>query len=151
MEHYDILIVDDDLEDHFMMSEYFKDGGHEHVVKFLLNGQEAIDHLTAIDNATDFPKVIILDLNMPILNGIETLIQLKQSVLLREIPVFIYSTSNNEVQKRKCLDLGAVDYVVKPSSYFEGIKLIERFVSYARQRSFKSRPSIASNGKATSV
>jgi CheY-like chemotaxis protein len=126
-----IIVVDDDIEDQLILTDYFKEFGNFSTVKFLSNGQQALNHLGTLgDNR--LPKLIILDLNMPILNGTQTLLQLKRNPRLKEIPVIIVSTSENENEKRKCLSMGAVDYLVKPMTYDEGFNMVEKFSEYIK-------------------
>lgn len=125
-----ILVVDDDPEDHLILLEYFKEMGSDQHVKFLENGQRAIDYLERIVEDTFLPKLIVLDLNMPILNGTQTLLQIKRNVRLKHIPIIIFSTSENENEKRKCLSFGALEYLVKPATYDEGQRMVEKFSSY---------------------
>ena len=127
-----ILFVDDDEEDHLIMFEYFKDFGNEQRVKFIKNGQEALDYLEEIPNDSHLPRLIVLDLNMPILNGTQTLFRLKRDKRFKDIPVKIFSTSENENEKRKCLSLGADEYLVKPTTYLEGLRMVEKFNEYMK-------------------
>ena len=124
-----ILFLDDDEEDHFIMLQYYKELGKNQHVKFIRNGQEAIDFLEGISD-DGLPRLIVLDLNMPILNGTQTLLQMKRIKRLSRIPVVILSTSENENERRKCLSFGAEEYLVKPSTYQEGLNLIEKFTAY---------------------
>jgi CheY-like chemotaxis protein len=126
----DILVVDDDPEDHFILAEYFKDVGKEKHVKFIENGHLAMTYLSGIADENLLPKLIVLDLNMPILNGTQTLLEIKRNERLKHIPVIIFSTSENENEKRKCLSLGALEYLVKPLTYDEGQKMVEKFAGY---------------------
>ena len=112
------------------MLQYFKEVGKDQHVKFIRNGQEAIDFLEGISDDSVLPRLIVLDLNMPILNGTQTLLQMKRTKRLSRIPVIILSTSENENERRKCLSFGAEEYLVKPSTYQEGLHLIEKFTAY---------------------
>lgn len=125
-----LLFVDDDQEDHMIMLQYFRDAACEKHVKFLTNGQQALDYLEAIDEPAHLPRLIVLDLNMPILNGSQTLFQIKKNRLFKDIPIVIFSTSENEIEKRKCLSMGALDYWVKPVTYREGLEIVERLKPY---------------------
>lgn len=125
---FSILMVDDDVEDHLIMRGYFEDLQQGDVVKFVCNGQEAVNYLG--DAEVTYPQLIVLDLNMPIMNGTQTLLHIKRDPNLKHIPVIVYSTSENENEKRKCLSFGAVDYIVKPMGYAEGLELTKQFVSY---------------------
>ncbi len=122
---HQILVVDDDEEDHLIMQEYFKDLGTEEHVAFVKNGKLALNHLGLLTDHL-FPNLIVLDLNMPVMNGTQTLMELKRNPRLKNIPVIIFSTSENETEKQKSLSLGALDYFVKPSNYAQGLKIIER-------------------------
>jgi CheY-like chemotaxis protein len=124
-----ILVVDDDKEDHMILLEYFSESGIEKNVKFVENGIMAIEYLETIDDDS-LPKLVVLDLNMPLLNGSQTLLQLKQDIRLKNIPVIIYSTSESENEKRKCLSFGAIDYLVKPVTMEEGQRMVDRFKSF---------------------
>jgi len=128
--NYKILVVDDDKEDHFIMQDYFRDFGIDDKVRFVENGKNAIQYLEEVDKDEFLPHLIVLDLNMPILNGTQTLVQIKQTPRYRNIPVIIFSTSENETEKRKCLSFGAVDYMVKPTTMEEGEKTIRKFSSF---------------------
>ena len=125
-----ILVVDDDREDHMILLEYFSGEGLDMFVTFIDNGQKAIEYLESLKDPDDMPRLIILDLNMPILNGTQTLQRIKQSLHHRNIPVVIYSTSENETERRKCLSLGAVEYMVKPMTFDEGLLMVRKFSSY---------------------
>ena len=125
-----IIFVDDDEEDHLIMFEYFKDCGKDKQIRFIRNGQEALRYLEDIPESDPLPNLIVLDLNMPILNGTQTLVQIRRNTRFKNIPVVIFSTSENESEKRKCLSLGADDYLVKPTTYLDGLKMVQKFTSY---------------------
>lgn len=127
-----IVFVDDDEEDHLIMLEYFKELGKENRVRFIKNGQEALEYLEKIQHHDDLPKLIVLDLNMPVLNGTQTLLRLKRDKRFNDIPVKIFSTSESENEKRKCLSLGADEYLVKPATYRDGLKMVEKFNEYMK-------------------
>ena len=115
-----------------VMLEYFRESGKGDCIKFIKNGQEALNYLNDISDDTRLPCLIVLDLNMPILNGTQTLALLKGDPRYRNIPVLIFSTSENENEKRKCLSLGAREYIVKPTTYLDGFEVVEKFTGYLR-------------------
>jgi CheY-like chemotaxis protein len=131
-------MVDDDLDDQQIANGYFEYYSLQDKVKYLQDGSQAIVYLESIEDA-ELPDLIILDLNMPILNGTKTLMQIKRDARLKNIPVVIYSTSENENERRKSRSFGALDYIVKPSSYAAGLKLFEGFVKYVRQNILTDR------------
>lgn len=126
-----ILVVDDDPEDHIILLDYFVEAGIDPgILCFQQNGKKAIEYLNKITNEAELPNLIVLDMNMPVMSGTQTLLYIKQDARLKKIPIIIYSTSDNEQEKRKCLSFGAIDYVVKPMTYDEGKLIAETFVSY---------------------
>ena len=125
-----ILIGEDDHEDQFILEEFFQENGVKDQIAFERNGKKVIEYLEKIPSADNLPELIVLDLNMPILNGTQTLFELKNHQRFQDIPVIIYSTSNNEHEKRKCLNFGAVDYLVKPVSVDEGEKMVRQFLEF---------------------
>lgn len=125
-----ILIVDDDKEDQFILEQYFTDIGISSDVKYIDNGEVAIDFLESMPDEENLPRLIVLDLNMPVLNGTQTLLYLKRTVRYKNIPIIIFSTSENEDERRKCMSYGAVDYLVKPMTWSEGEAIARKFASY---------------------
>lgn len=111
-----ILLVDDDQDDHFFMKIVIREFNPLIEVKSVYNGVEALAFLTGDEKESFVPDVILTDLNMPILNGIELLAELKKNKSLKNIPVFIISTSKNEKIEKECLSKGAVKYYLKPIS-----------------------------------
>ena len=112
-----ILIADDDQEDRFLLDIAFKEIGSFDIIHMVENGVQVINHLNAIKDNSLLPALIVLDLNMPVLNGIDTLSQLKTDQRFKNIPVIIHSTSMYEAEKEKCIKLGAIDFIKKPVSF----------------------------------
>ena len=110
-------MVDDDPEELILIEEALLDVGQK--VHYEENGVEALNYL---NSSEQLPCLIVLDLNMPKLNGTETLVQLKSNDKYKDITVVIYSTSVNNVEKEKCMNLGAHSYLVKPLSYAETLR-----------------------------
>ena len=127
-----ILVADDDAEDQEMLMEYFLGGGlHQKDVTFVTNGRAAIEYLQRHDT---LPKLIVLDLKMPIMHGQTTLLHIKSEEKFKRIPVVMYSTSSNEQDRRKCLVNGALEYFVKPSSYDEGESMATRLIEFLQRQ-----------------
>ena len=130
--HPQIIVVDDDQEDQMIMLDYFKESGLDQSVMFMQDGRQLINYLNDLPEQSSLPPLIVMDLNMPIVNGTQTLMTIKRNSRFRDVPVIILSTSENENEKRKCLSMGAVEYLVKPSTYDEGFRLIEKFTAYIK-------------------
>lgn len=130
-EYKPILLVDDDEEDRMLIREAFNEIGAADAVHFETNGEEAISYLE--NNPGALPGLIILDLNMPRMNGTQTLRFLKSNERYREITVIIFSTSINPLEREACLELGAHSYVIKPTLYQESLETVTQFYNLSRQ------------------
>jgi CheY-like chemotaxis protein len=122
-----ILLVDDDVEDRDIIKDALGDLGYDSVIHFEENGENALSFLESAFVSGNLPNMVILDLNMPRMNGTQTLRRLKDDERFRNIPVIIYSTSLNSIEKDECLALGAHSYVIKPVSYRDTIATAKRF------------------------
>ena len=98
------------------------------------DGEEALAFMRqdAPYGSVDPPDLVLLDLNMPKKNGFASLQELKEDERLKDIPVIIYSTSNNDHEKRKCINFGALEYLVKPISVDEGDRMVKRFMQFIK-------------------
>ena len=130
MEAWKILIVDDDPEDRSIIKEAMDAIEAGEIIEFAENGLRAIDILNRDFNADNPPCLVVLDLNMPKMNGTQTLSLLKSDARFRSIPVIIYSTSINPFEKEKCMLLGAHDYITKPISYQQSIDTAKTFLRF---------------------
>ncbi len=122
-----IFIAEDDLEDQLIMNQTFTQLGYTDSIQFAGDGAALLELLLT----TEIKDIglIVLDLNMPRLNGTETLRTIKNNPDYSHIPVIIYSTSVNEIERRHCIDLGAVEYITKPSQYMEYLETCKKFYS----------------------
>jgi CheY-like chemotaxis protein len=127
---HQILIVDDDEEDHLILLDYFREKGIADKVWFVENGQQALTYFTSVTELSDLPRLVVLDMQMPVLDGVQTLAEMKQLPRLKEIPVIILSTSENDFERNKALSLGALDYLAKPVTLQEGKDMVERFARF---------------------
>jgi CheY-like chemotaxis protein len=122
-----ILIADDDDEDRLLLRSAFEEIALTSDIHYLEGGFQVLQYLDALPETVIFPALIVLDLNMPKLDGIETLKRLKNNPRYMHIPVIVYTTSVHILEKEQCLALGAVDFIKKPVS-FPGIKSVARFL-----------------------
>ena len=109
-----ILLVDDDVDDRYLITRAFKDTLLPDKLQLANNGEDALEYLDGVQSDAELPGLIVLDLNMPVLDGMATLRLLKSSPRYKSIPVVIFTTSRNPEEKRKCLELGAADFIIKP-------------------------------------
>lgn len=129
-----ILLADDDPEDRAIIQDAMEllDAGDTMV--FADNGEQLLDLLQKNFNASRYPCLIVLDLNMPKMNGTQTLTNLKKDETFKNIPVIIYSTSVNPVEREKCLLLGAHSFITKPVSFKESQETAKAFLQFCEQR-----------------
>lgn len=123
-----ILVVDDDDEDRMLIQEMFSEIGAPDITHYEKSGETALSYLEQLSE-NKLPSVIVLDLNMPKLNGTQVLKLLKTNERFKDITVIIYSTSINHIEKEQMLKLGAHSYVIKPNSYDECLEKAKYFYS----------------------
>lgn len=112
-----ILIAEDDADDRFLLTSAFEEIQGPVKLSFVEDGFQVLHYLEAKDEAGALPDLIVLDLNMPLMNGPETLLLLKEHDRYKSIPVIIHSTSESETDRANCLRIGATHYLYKGSEY----------------------------------
>ncbi|MCW3074045.1 MAG: hypothetical protein JWP69_1114 [Flaviaesturariibacter sp.] len=120
-----VLYADDDTDDRGWVSEACMAAGSSIKIDFVENGKQVLDYLEAIPT-TQLPSLIVLDLNMPEMDGRQTLQQLKSNPFYKQIPVVIVTTSSNKIDKEVCSRLGAALYLTKPDTHAEWQKIIQQ-------------------------
>lgn len=123
-----ILLVDDDRVDVMTTKRALKDINVTNPVYTAGNGEEAIELLR--DGKTEKPGVILLDLNMPKMNGIEFLRVIKNDVSLKRIPVVVLTTSKEEEDKVESFSLGVAGYMIKPVDYIKFVEVVRAINMY---------------------
>jgi len=121
-ENVEILLVDDNLHDAELAIRALNKHNLANKILHLKDGTEALEYLFASGNflgrdISNKPKLILLDLKMPKVNGIEVLEQIKTNKLTSMIPVVILTSSKEHPDVEKCYALGANSYIVKPVEF----------------------------------
>lgn len=111
-----ILWADDDTDDLMLMKEILSKNDRDYEIVEVRNGKDALEFLENSYNTSNLPCLIILDINMPILDGKETLSIIKKSEKYSTIPVVVFTTSNSELDKLFCKRF-QVDMITKPPHY----------------------------------
>lgn len=117
-----ILLVEDDEIDVMNVKRAFKKNNISNPLHVCGNGVDALEYLRSIDSTANLPRIILLDINMPRMGGIEFLTNLRQDSRLKHISVFVMTTSNEEQDKVNAYQLNVAGYILKPLS-------IESFIS----------------------
>ncbi|AIG29825.1 response regulator [Flavobacterium psychrophilum] len=122
-----ILLIEDDTIEIMKFNRVLKTIESNHKIIEANNGEEALEILKEKENT---PDIIILDLNMPRINGIEFLGILKQDPVLKYIPAIILTTSNNHTDILECYKIGIAGYVLKPLKYDDYVDRIKKMLDY---------------------
>src|SRR6478672_3012699 len=129
-----ILIAEDDADDRFLFKTAFEEKGYKDQIEFVENGIELWRSLQEIEKRApdkrNYPSFILLDLNMPKKDGREVLREIKQHPIFKKIPVVVFTTTNSENEVKRCYELGANTYVVKPVSFDSLLKVVEEIRMY---------------------
>src|SRR6478672_10636285 len=122
-----IIFADDDADDLELITGFFKQYNREINVLEFKDGKEVLRFLDDFALNASTPMLIILDINMPRMNGKETLMAIRKHPNYQHIPVMVYSTSNDVRDKLFCQKFNA-SWVNKPSDV-EGVKQIARIIA----------------------
>jgi len=124
-----IVIADDDPDDQYIIRQAIVETGFPNDVLLVKNGLELMELLDGKGRFSaenlPIPDLVIMDLNMPLLDGYGVLQKVKNDKKLKEIPIFVISTSRFEYDHDKSLDYGATDFFSKPY-HFDDLKEIIR-------------------------
>lgn len=122
-----ILLIEDDTIEVMKFNRVLNTLGLNHKIIEANNGEEALAILKVKEI---IPDIIILDLNMPKINGIEFLQILKADDYLKYIPAIILTTSNNHKDVLECYKIGIAGYVLKPLKYDDYVERIRKMLEY---------------------
>ncbi len=123
-----ILLVEDDQVDVMTVQRALKEIKVTNPVVNKENGEEALQYLRDPNNAK--PCIILLDLNMPIMNGLEFLQVAKHDARLKRIPVVVLTTSEEQQDLTNSFDLGVAGYMAKPVDYRQFVEVMRTINAY---------------------
>ncbi|XWK86009.1 MAG: response regulator [Phormidium sp.] len=130
-----LLLVEDNADDEELTLMAFEQGGITNAVVVARDGVEALDYLFATGIYRDrppenLPILILLDLQLPRINGLEVLQRIKQSPKTQKIPVVILTTSNEQKDLVESYSLGCNSYIQKPVDYDRFLNVIQQLGMY---------------------
>lgn len=130
-----ILMADDDADDRLLAQDAMNESRVLNELHFVENGVQLLSYLRGDGNFSDrmlypMPGLILLDLNMPKMDGREALAEIKADPRLRRIPVVILTTSKAEEDMVKGYDLGAASYITKPVTFDALVELMRTLGKY---------------------
>ena len=127
MKTLNILLIEDDMIEVMKLNRTISSLNLNHKIIEANNGEDALKILQQKDT---LPDIILLDLNMPKINGIEFLSILKNDDTLKYIPTIILTTSNNQKDLLECYKIGVAGYVLKPLKYEHYVAKLEKLLAY---------------------
>jgi len=131
MEYKSILIVEDDPDLNYTLVNILEMHGFENQIVVMKNGAEALDYLflqSGIQTGRNLPALIILDINMPKIDGLQVLATIRDIETTKKIPVLIITSSILPQDIERATRYGANDYLVKPLDIDNFIKTVKGFV-----------------------
>lgn len=118
-----IFIADDDPDDVYFVRSAIAELDGQIELRHFLNGRLLMQELNKCEN---LPNLILMDLNMPVMDGKETLKMIRQSPIYNDLPVVILSTSNLVSEKSICYKFGATNYFTKPYQYARYLEIMTK-------------------------
>jgi CheY-like chemotaxis protein len=128
-----ILLVEDDSVDVMNVQRAFKKNEINHPLHVAFNGVEALHMLRGTNGKpklSPMPRIILLDINMPKMNGIEFLKELRADNELKSISVFVMTTSNDEQDKMEAYNMNVAGYILKPLSFDKFVHAVSVLKDY---------------------
>ncbi|EAP86665.1 response regulator [Croceibacter atlanticus] len=122
-----ILFIEDDIVETMKMNRTINKLEVPYKIQEAKNGEQALDIL---NKGGELPDLILLDLNMPKINGLEFLRILKDDERLKYIPTIVLTTSNNRKDVLECYRIGIAGYILKPLKYEDYVSKIHKVLAY---------------------
>lgn len=131
MRNKTILCVDDDQDDLVMLREVIQEMGYSFDIEEANDGIMALETLQQMQATGRMPCLIVLDINMPRMDGKQTLVALKQNPLFANIPVVVFTTSSSSLDKTFCA-AKKVEMITKPFDYATLFNIAGQLLSYCK-------------------
>jgi CheY-like chemotaxis protein len=126
MAGFRLLLADDDEDDFFIISQALEELERSYSLEYVRNGKELLDRLHLQEKSGQpAPDLILLDINMPLVNGFEALEQIRNTGAYAQMPIVMYSTSSSGEERDRCMMLGANAFFTKAYSF----KKVQSFVT----------------------
>lgn len=125
MAYSNILLIDDDEDDQELFLSAVSQISTAVACTALADATQALSKLTSEELK---PQAIFLDLNMPVMDGEQFLMEIKKHPNTSDIPVIMFSTSSQPASIQRTRSLGASDYIVKPDNYATLVKILSQYV-----------------------
>jgi len=125
-----IILAEDDEGHATLIKRNLKRSGLLNEIIHFKDGEETLNYLNKAkkkdENEESFPSLLLLDIKMPKIDGIEVLRQVKQDAVLKKMPVIMITTTDDPREINKCHDLGCSNYIAKPIDYDKFVDAIRK-------------------------
>ena len=128
---YSILIIDDDPDDCELVVEGLHQVGWSFQIECIIDPEEAINFIEWKSKSNALPSIIILDLNMPKVGGMQVLAKIKE--INNDIPIILYSTTCTDEIVKQAKKLGASDCIKKGTSYTDNLKFARLVLTLVKE------------------
>ena len=130
-----ILIADDDADDRMLTKEALEENRLVNQIRFVVDGEDLMDYLNCLGKYSETgsaprPGLILLDLNMPKMDGREALAEIKADPELRQIPIIVLTTSKADEDIFRTYDLGVNSFITKPVSFAALAEVMKTLTKY---------------------
>lgn len=114
LKHKTVLFIDDDQDEHLLIRDAVAGNQNLPGFTYFFSAQLALREL---ETTRSIPDLIVVDINMPVMNGVEFLTEIKKRAHLKHIPVIIHTTTGDAATRKTCEDLGAVAFLRKATNF----------------------------------
>ena len=125
-----IVLAEDDDGHAYLVQENLRDAGLRNRIVHVTDGQAALDYIRCAGafagRVPNGPLLLLLDINMPKVDGVEVLRQLKADPHTAELPVIVLTTTDDPREVKRCYELGCASYITKPVEYDRFVEAIRR-------------------------
>lgn len=130
-----ILLVEDDPMDIELTLDAFKEVRLDNDIRIVTSGEEALDYLFGRNQYADraahpLPDIVLLDIKLPGLSGLQVLQKIKNTPVLKRIPVIILTSSQEESDRSNGYDFGANSYLIKPVTFENFLTVVKQIYDY---------------------
>ena len=134
-DQFTVLVADDDPDDQLLIKDALSEVRPDARIEFVSDGVELLEFMRRQDRFADriddpLPRLVLLDLNMPVKDGREALFEIKSDPSFWRTPIIIFSTSTAQADIRRAYQLGANSFISKPSSFdrlVEIVRILDRY------------------------
>ena len=123
------MLVEDNLDDERLVVRAFRKAGIDEFV-VARTGEEALNLLQEAASDASYPSLVLLDLKLPKVNGLEVLRSMRQTEATKLVPVVVFTSSDEEGDIMQCYELGANSYIRKPVDYESFMEAVQAVISY---------------------